>query len=100
MQRRPVLLLLASLAAVALLGCAQNTGVTAAGELKPLTVDEVAARIAANDGKTFIYDNNAKESWVKGHVPGARWLDDENVTAAALPADKTATLIFYCHNET
>ena len=27
-------------------------------------------------------------------------LDDENVTAAALPKDKAATLIFYCHNET
>ena len=68
-------------------------------ELKRLTVDQVAARIAARDGKTFIYDNNSKESWASGHVPGARWLDDEKVTAADLPADKGALLIFYCHNE-
>jgi len=94
--------LLAGLAAAVLFGCAkQDGGATAApSELQRLTVDEVAARIAANDGKTFIYDDNPKESWTAGHVPGATWLDEENVTAADLPADKTATLIFYCHNET
>ncbi|HEY6174343.1 MAG TPA: rhodanese-like domain-containing protein [Kofleriaceae bacterium] len=68
-------------------------------ELNRLTVDQVATRLAAKDGKTFIYDNNSKESWTAGHVPGAKWLDDEKVTAADLPADKAATLIFYCHNE-
>ncbi len=90
-------LAVASFVVVALIGCAKE-GVASA-ELRPLTVDEVAARITAKDGKTFIYDNNPKESWVKGHVPGATWLDDEHVTAADLPSDKAATLIFYCHDE-
>jgi hypothetical protein len=100
MQRRSLLLAIASLATVAILGCAKDAGTAAAGpELRPLTVDQVAARLAAKDGKTFIFDNNPKEVWVKGHVPTATWLDDENVTAAALPKDKAATLIFYCHNE-
>lgn len=99
MQRRRSIALLFGIAALALVGCSKDS-VATASELKPLTVDEVAARIAANDGKTFIFDNNPKESWVKAHVPGAKWLDDESVTAAVLPADKTATLIFYCHNET
>jgi hypothetical protein len=93
-------ILLASLA-VALSACAKTTADKAPAELKKLTVDEVAARIAANDGKTFIYDNNPKQIWIRGHVPGAKWLDEEHITAADLPADKTTTtLIFYCHSET
>jgi hypothetical protein len=100
MQRRQLVVLIASLAAVALVGCSKDRVTPAASELKPLTVDEVSTRLAANDGKTFIYDNNPKESWVHGHVPGAKWLDEENITTSDLPADKTATLIFYCHNET
>ncbi len=95
MTRRHMFLFVA---AFAIFAC---TSQTAAGpaELKSLTVDEVAARIAAHDGKTFVFDNNPQKSWVKGHVPGAKWLDQDKVTAADLPADKTATLIFYCHNE-
>jgi hypothetical protein len=97
-MHRFLLVLLAGVA-LALFGCSRVAASSAAGELKPLTVDQVAAKIAANDGKTFIYDNNSKDSWAAGHVPGAKWLDDENVTASDLPADKTATLVFYCHNE-
>jgi 3-mercaptopyruvate sulfurtransferase SseA len=98
MQRNLFLLLLASVVALAVVGSPTSSRAPP-DELKRLTVDQVAARIAAHDGKTFIYDNNPKESWVAGHVPGARWLDDESVTADALPADMAATLIFYCHNE-
>ena len=100
MQRHRFLLLVASIAGLAILGCFKNGGAPASsGELKPLTVDQVASMLAANDGKTFIYDNNSKESWVDGHVPTARWVDSDHVTAADLPGDKTATLVFYCHNE-
>lgn len=97
MQRRTFALLVASVA-VALISSSRTAGADSK-ELKRLTVDQVAARLAAKDGKTFIYDNNSKESWTAGHVPGATWLDDEKVTADALPKDKAATLIFYCHNE-
>lgn len=103
MQRHRFLLLFASVAGLVFLGCFKNSSAPAASgehELRPLTVDEVAAKLAAGDGKTFVYDNNNQESWVDGHVPSARWVDSEHVTAADLPADKTATLIFYCHNET
>ena len=100
MQRHRFLLLFASIAGLAILGCFKSGSAPAtSSELKPLTVDQVAEKLAASDGKTFVYDNNNKESWVDGHVPGARWVDSEHVTAADLPADKTATLIFYCHNE-
>lgn len=107
MQRRARFLLaasLASFASVATLGCSRDHGAAAspaetASELKALTIDQVAEKIAAKDGKTFLFDNNSKGRWARGHLPGAVWLDDENVTAADLPADKTAFLIFYCHNE-
>lgn len=95
MQRRAF----AFLIAVALVSWSNAGSAAPSKELNRLTVDQVATRLAAKDGKTFIYDNNSKESWTAGHVPGAKWLDDEKVTAADLPADKGATLIFYCHNE-
>jgi Rhodanese-like domain len=79
--------------------CKSASSAPAAGDLKPLTVDQVDQRIQAHDGKTFIYDDNDKDRYAKGHVPGAKWLDEDNVTAKDLPADKGATLIFYCANE-
>lgn len=101
MQRHLFALLLASVAGLAVLGCVKNNAAPAAsGELRQLTVDQVAERLTASDGKPFIYDDNSKDSWVAGHVPSARWLDEDHVTAADLPPDHSATLIFYCHNET
>ena len=97
MQRRQ---LLAGLFVAALFGCTSSSEAQPSHskkDLKPLTVDQVEARITAHDGHTFIFDDNPKESWVAAHVPTAKWLDD--VTADVLPKDKGATLIFYCHNE-
>jgi hypothetical protein len=68
-------------------------------ELRELTVDQVADRIALHDGKTFVYDDNSAKDYAVGHLPGAKWLAPDNVTVADLPADHAATLIFYCHNE-
>jgi hypothetical protein len=65
-------------------------------ELRSLTLDEVSARIDTHDGKTFVFDNNSKDRYASGHLPTARWVDFKNVTAADLPPDKAATLIFYC----
>jgi hypothetical protein len=101
MNRRSILVLFVCLLGVlglGSLGCSR-VGAASPGDLKPLTIDQVAARLATNDGKTFVYDNNSMDSWKQAHVPGAKWLDDENVQASDLPSDKSATLIFYCHNE-
>ena len=35
----------------------------------------------------------------QGHIPGARWVGHDEVTAAALPADRNARVVFYCYNE-
>ena len=88
----PRWLLPATLVALgAALGCKSDN-------LKTLTVDDVATRVAAKDGHTFVYDDNPQDRFAKGHVPGAKWLEHEP-TQADLPADKGATLIFYCASE-
>jgi rhodanese-related sulfurtransferase len=63
------------------------------GELTP---QEVSARLKQKN--VYVFDNNAKERWEKSHVPGAKWLHPSEYAATELPADKTATLIFYCAN--
>jgi hypothetical protein len=100
-NRRTALVVLALVTTPALLACSRsgNGPAAAPAELRSLTVDEVAARLAAGDGKTFVYDNNSKDRYDQGHVPGARWVESGEVTAAVLPPDKSATLVFYCMNE-
>jgi rhodanese-related sulfurtransferase len=90
MVRRMFLFALAGV--VAGLACSRGGGPA----LKELTVEEVAAKIAANDGKTVLYDCNSKERYAKGHLPGARWVPFDAVTAADLPTQKDTLLVFYC----
>jgi len=45
-----------------------------------------------------VVDVNPRDRWSQGHVPGATNLDPENFKAKDLPADKTATVVFYCSN--
>jgi len=66
-------------------------------EFGRLTVDQVAEHVARGDAS--IFDNNDKETWQKGHVPTAKWVDFKNVQTSDLPKDKDRTLIFYCANE-
>ena len=61
-----------------------------------LSMDQVQALIAKKGAD--IYDNNAKEEWVKGHVPTAKWVSFKDVKESDLPKDKDRTLVFYCHN--
>jgi rhodanese-related sulfurtransferase len=65
-------------------------------KLAALTPEEVQKRL--KEPNFFVFDNNSKERFDKGHVPGAKLLDPSTVTAAVLPADKAATLVFYCAN--
>lgn len=62
-----------------------------------LTADEVEKMLGRPD--VFVYDNNPPEVYKQGHVPGAKWLKYNDVKPSDLPADKDATLIFYCANE-
>lgn len=96
MNRRSLLWSLAGLAFVST-GCKKESAQEAT--LKRLSVEEVAARLAQKDGKTFVFDNNPKDEYDQGHVPGAKWVNFHKVTADELPSDKSATLIFYCASE-
>ena len=97
------LTLIAALLAAPLFGCSKGDAPAEAApkkhELRSMTVDEVAAKLALKDGKTFVFDNNVEDAFKASHVPTAKWIDPSEVTADKLPADKNALLIFYCHNE-
>jgi rhodanese-related sulfurtransferase len=62
-----------------------------------LSVNEVRALI---DGKeaVYIYDANDRESYRKGHIPGAKWVQFNAFMAAEMPPAKDVKLIFYCYN--
>jgi len=67
-----------------------------------LSIPELEAKMEdAKAGKAalFLYDNNEKDRFEKGHLPGAKWLQYDKVQATDLPQDKDATLVFYCANE-
>jgi rhodanese-related sulfurtransferase len=64
---------------------------------KRLTVDEVQQLLAQKD--VAVFDNNGDERYAAGHVPGAKHLSIVDIKAADLPANKDATLVFYCGNE-
>lgn len=61
-----------------------------------LTVDQVERRLGKPG--VLVVDGNSDETYHEAHVPGARRLYSKTMTAADLPSDKDATLIFYCHN--
>jgi hypothetical protein len=90
---------LGRIAAVAL-ACMMVLAATACAAEEPfgrLGVDDVAARLGKPG--VYVYDNNSRETYASGHLPGSRWLDYDTVKAADLPKDKAATLVFYCANE-
>lgn len=63
-------------------------------EIPELTVAEVAARLGQPG--FHVFDNNGAGRWRRGHVPGAKNLNAYAFDASELPADKAATLVFYC----
>jgi rhodanese-related sulfurtransferase len=61
-----------------------------------LDVAQVEALLGRKD--VVIFDVNSAEVYARGHLPGARWSGMDEV-GQKLPADKTLTLVYYCHNE-
>ncbi|HYV19564.1 MAG TPA: rhodanese-like domain-containing protein [Verrucomicrobiae bacterium] len=60
------------------------------------TVDQVARRLGQPN--VHVYDGNSDETYHEAHVPGAVRLYSKTMKPTDLPAQKDATLIFYCHN--
>ena len=63
-------------------------------DIRELTVSDVAARLGQPG--FFVIDNNGEGRWKRGHVPGAKNLNAYRFEASDLPADRQATLVFYC----
>jgi hypothetical protein len=62
-----------------------------------LTVDQAGRRLGLPN--TYAFDGNNPETYVEHHLPGAMRVNHKDITPGILPADKDATLIFYCMNE-
>jgi rhodanese-related sulfurtransferase len=45
-----------------------------------------------------VIDVNSRQSWITARVPGALNLDPTGYSLSDLPADKEASLVFYCSN--
>lgn len=61
------------------------------------TVDQVERRLGKPS--VYVFDGNDPETYSKNHVPGAVRVNHKDIKESILPADKDATLIFYCMNE-
>jgi hypothetical protein len=87
----------AALVALILLGASAPSRAAAAKDgFGELTLDQVDKLVATKSAD--IFDNNSAERFAKSHVPGARWVAFNNVTASDLPKDKERALVFYCEN--
>jgi hypothetical protein len=60
-------------------------------------IEELAK--AMEDGTATVIDNNPKFVFEKRRLPDSRWLNAMKYTAADLPADKGAMVVFYCMDE-
>ena len=63
-------------------------------DIPELSVQDVSARLGQPG--FFVFDNNGQSRWKRSHVPGAKNLNAHLYEASELPADKAATLVFYC----
>jgi hypothetical protein len=63
-----------------------------------MTVDELSSMIERGD-RVAVYDANGRARYEQGHVPGARWVGHDPLSAAVLPQDRAQRLVFYCANE-
>jgi hypothetical protein len=61
------------------------------------TVDQVERRLGRAD--VHVFDNNPPDVYAKNHLAGAVRLNSKDIKEGILPANKTATLVFYCMNE-
>ncbi|MDP3275446.1 MAG: rhodanese-like domain-containing protein [Deltaproteobacteria bacterium] len=78
---------------------ATPTSGTAAEQAMPeLTVDALSAMIERHE-TVAIFDANGRERYEEGHIPGARHVGHDRLTAQNLPADHSTPLVFYCYNE-
>jgi rhodanese-related sulfurtransferase len=65
--------------------------------IRTLTPAEVQVRMQR--GEIVVFDANPTDIFNKHHVPGAKWVAYDAVSARDLPSDKSTPIVFYCMNE-
>jgi hypothetical protein len=63
-------------------------------DIPELSVADVFARLGQPD--FHVFDNNGPGRYRRSHVPSAKNLNAYGFAASELPANKQATLVFYC----
>jgi len=63
-------------------------------DIPELSIAEVAVRLGQPG--FHVFDNNGRSRWARGHVPTATNLNAHAYERGDLPADLSATLVFYC----
>lgn len=65
-------------------------------------IEEISAaevRDSLGRGKFVLLDANLRGQWVRGHIPGAKYVGMmEKVEPGVLPDDRSAPLVFYCES--
>lgn len=61
-----------------------------------ISADEV--RRGLGTGAFTLLDANLWGQWVRGHIPGAKYVGMEEDLQRILPADRRAMLVFYCES--
>lgn len=62
------------------------------------TISPGELRQMIEERRVTVVDVNARPRWSEAHVPGALNLDAASYAAGDLPADREASLVFYCSN--
>jgi rhodanese-related sulfurtransferase len=62
------------------------------------TISPVELNRLVQQGSATVLDVNSPQSWRSARVPGSRNLDPAGYGESELPADKAATVVFYCSN--
>jgi len=68
--------------------------------LRKARVREISPQDVLKDldkGKFLLLDANLRGQWLRGHIPGAKYVGMEEVDEA-LPEDRNAMLVFYCES--
>lgn len=64
-------------------------------------IQEISAQEVRRDlgtGRFTLLDANLWGQWVRGHIPGAKYVGMEEELGGILPADRSAMLVFYCES--
>ncbi len=78
--------------------CCNTAASSQAEAFKRISAADLNAKLAAK-APLFVFDDNGDERYKQGHIPTAKALKADAVTADQLPADKAAMLVFYCGSD-